>query len=299
MFFSLQIHYDGKKPAPNLKKKYNSIAHIFGGNTTALERFLLDRKIKGPCWLTLKQFSLNPAPISWCNSDVTVNDSKSIVLTEEPKPAPPPPLTLLTLNVRTALNPKTLKNEICMISMLVHNRFHIDRRAPQPAFNRSMCGITRPVMAAWPFDLKAKLAKFNAINVVKHDNERGLLMWFLAMYQQVDADLIVTFDAIDCQLDVITDRISTLKVPQWSRLGRVRLSAHSSGRKWLDYFAGRMVCDVKRTASEEKIKARSYDLQTLCQAVLEIKENERMDVNDEDLLQFFETGKPISYTIEL
>uniref|UniRef100_A0A0K8W209 DNA polymerase n=2 Tax=Bactrocera latifrons TaxID=174628 RepID=A0A0K8W209_BACLA len=295
----MEIHYDGKKPPPNLKKKYNSIAHIFGANTTALERFLLDRKIKGPCWLTLNQFSVNPAPISWCNSDVTVNDPKSIILTEEPKPAPPPPLTLLTLNVRTALNPKTLKNEICMISMLVHNRFHIDRRAPQPAFNRSMCGITRPIMAAWPFDLKAKLAKFKAINVVKHDNERALLMWFLAMYQQVDADLIVTFDAIDCQLDVITDRISALKVPQWSRLGRVRLSAHGSGRKWLDFFAGRMVCDVKRTASEEKIKARSYDLQTLCQAVLEIKENERMDVNDEDLLQLFETGDGVLKLITL
>ncbi|XP_054745886.1 DNA polymerase alpha catalytic subunit [Anastrepha obliqua] len=295
----MEIHYDGKKPPPNLKKKYNSIAHIFGANSTALERFLLDRKIKGPSWLILKQFRTNPAPISWCNTDVSVSEPKSIMLADDPKPLPPPPLTLLTLNVRTALNPKTLKNEICMISMLVHNRFHIERRAPQPAFNRSMIGITRPVMVAWPFDLKAKLSQFKAINVAKHENERALLMWFLAMYQQVDADLIVTFDAIDCQLDVITDRIATLKVPQWSRLGRVRLSANNSGRKWLECFAGRMVCDVKRTASEEKIKARSYDMQTLCQAVLEIKENERMDVNDEDLLQMFETGNGVLKLITL
>ncbi|XP_067613903.1 DNA polymerase alpha catalytic subunit [Eurosta solidaginis] len=295
----MEIHYDGKKPAPNLKKKYNSIAHIFGANTTALERFLLDRKIKGPCWLTLKQFRKNSAPISWCNTDVSVSEPKLVILSEDVKPQSPPPITLLTLNVRTALNSKTLKNEICMISMLVHNRFHIDRRAPQPAFNRSMCGITRPVMAAWPFDLKAKLAQFKAISVAKHDNERSLLMWFLAMYQQIDADLIVTFDAIDCQLDVITDRIATLKVPQWSRLGRVRLSAYMSGKKWLEYFAGRMVCDVKRTAAEEKIKARSYDLQTLCQAVLDIKENERMDVNDEDLLQMFETGDGVLKLITL
>ncbi|XP_017466607.1 PREDICTED: DNA polymerase alpha catalytic subunit [Rhagoletis zephyria] len=295
----MEIHYDGKKPPPNLKKKYNSIAHIFGANTTAMERFLLDRKIKGPCWLTLNQFRANPAPISWCNTDVSVSEPKGVTLSEDPKPQPPPPLTLLTLNVRTALNPKTLKNEICMISMLVHNRFHIDRPAPQPAFNRSMCGFTRPVMAAWPYDLKAKLAQFKAINVAKHDNERALLMWFLAMYQQIDADLIVTFDAIDCQLDVITDRIATLKVGQWSRLGRVRLSAYTSGRKWLEHFAGRMVCDVKRTASEEKIKARSYDLQTLCQAVLEIKENERMDVNDEDLLQMFETGDGVLKLVTL
>lgn len=227
--------------------------------------------------------------MSWCKTDVTVLDPKQIILSEDPKPVPPPPITLLTINVRTALNPKTLKNEVCMISMLVHNRFHIDKPAPTPAFNRHMCGLTRPSNRNWPFDMMAKLATYKSTKIAKHDSERALLCWFLAQYQLIDADLVVTHDALDCQLDVLADRIVTQKIPQWSRLGRLRMS-QVFGKKLLDFFIGRMVCDVKRSA-EECIKSRSYDMETLCQNVLKIKENERMEVNDEDLQEMYETGK--------
>uniref|UniRef100_A0A1B0BBM8 DNA polymerase n=1 Tax=Glossina palpalis gambiensis TaxID=67801 RepID=A0A1B0BBM8_9MUSC len=293
----MEVHYDGKTPIPNLKRKYRSIAHIFGANTTSLERFLLDRKIKGPCWLKLKQYTLNPAPMSWCKTDLSVSEPKYVLLAEDTKPAPPPPLTLLTLNVRTVVNPKSLKNEICMISMLVHSRFHIDKKAPQPAFNRHMCGFTRPAICNWPFDLNVKLSKFTATKAFKHDSERALLSWFLAQYQQIDADLLVTHDAMDCQFDVIADRIVTLKIPQWSRLGRLRMTI-AFGKKMLDFYVGRMVCDVKRSA-EECIRSRSYDLQTLCQNVLKIKETDRLDITQEDLLDMYETGDGVLKLITL
>ncbi|KAH8359207.1 hypothetical protein KR093_005263, partial [Drosophila rubida] len=295
----LEVHYDGKNSAPSaLAKKYDSIAHIFGSTTNALERFLLDRKIKGPCWLQISGFSVNAAPISWCKTDLTVADPKNVeVLLEQGKPTPPPAITLLSLNVRTSMNPKTLKNEICMISMLTHNRFHIDKPAPQPAFNRHMCALTRPAVSSWPFDLNLQLTKYKSTKIYKHDSERALLSWFLAQYQQIDADLIVTFDALDCQLNVITDQIVALKIPQWSRMGRLRFS-QSFGKRLLDHFVGRMVCDVKRSA-EECIRARSYDLQTLCQQVLKLQESERMDVNADDLLEMYEKGENITKLISL
>ncbi|KAH8419158.1 hypothetical protein KR222_006936, partial [Zaprionus bogoriensis] len=295
----LEVHYDGKKPAPNVaNKKYDSIAHIFGSTTNALERFLLERKIKGPGWLQISGFNVNPAPISWCKMDLTVSEPKNVeVLLEQGKPTPPPAITLLTLNVRTSMNPKTMRNEICMISMLTHNRFHIDKPAPQPAFNRHMCALTRPAVSSWPFDLNLQLAKYKSTRIYKHDSERALLSWFLAQYQQIDADLIVTFDALDCQLNVITDQIVALKIPQWSRMGRLRFT-QSFGKRLLDHFVGRMVCDVKRSA-EECIRARSYDLQTLCQQVLKLQETERMDVNADDLLEMYEKGENITKLISL
>ncbi|KAL7728991.1 hypothetical protein ACLKA6_019827 [Drosophila palustris] len=295
----LEVHYDGKKAAPSVaNKKYDSIAHIFGTSTNALERFLLERKIKGPCWLQISGFNVNPAPISWCKTDLTVSEPKNVeVLLEQGKPSPPPAITLLALNVRTSMNPKTLKNEICMISMLTHNRFHIDKPAPQPAFNRHMCALTRPAVSSWPFDLNLQLAKYKSTKIYKHDSERALLSWFLAQYQQIDADLIVTFDAMDCQLNVITDQIVALKIPQWSRMGRLRLT-QSFGKRLLDHFVGRMVCDVKRSA-EECIRARSYDLQALCQQVLKLQESERMDVNADDLLEMYEKGENITKLISL
>ncbi|EDW81452.1 uncharacterized protein Dwil_GK12074 [Drosophila willistoni] len=296
----LEVHYDGKKPAPNVaNKKYDSIAHVFGTTTNSLERFLLDRKIKGPGWLQISGFKTSPAPMSWCKTDVTIIEPKNVELFHEKgkAAAAPPPLTLLALNVRTSMNPKTLKNEICMISMLTHNRFHIDRPAPQPAFNRHMCALTRPAVTNWPFDLQLQLGKYKSTKIYKHDSERALLSWFLAQYQQIDPDLIVTFDAMDCQLNVITDQIVALKIPQWSRMGRLRLT-QSFGRRLFDHFVGRMVCDVKRSA-EECIRARSYDMQTLCQQVLKLQESERMDVNADDLLEMYEKGENITKLISL
>lgn len=36
-----------------MKVRYLTFSHIFGTTSTALEEFLLDRKIKGPCWLDI------------------------------------------------------------------------------------------------------------------------------------------------------------------------------------------------------------------------------------------------------
>ncbi|BFF89313.1 DNA polymerase alpha catalytic subunit [Drosophila madeirensis] len=295
----LEVHYDGKKPAPNVaNKKYDSIAHIFGASTNALERFLLERKIKGPCWLQISGFKAPPALMSWCKTELIVAEPKNVELVQDKgKPAAPPALTLLALNVRTSINPKTMKNEICMISMLTHNRFCVDRPPPQPAFNRHMCALTRPAVVSWPFDLNIELAKYKSTKIYKHDSERALLSWFLAQYQQIDADLVVTFDAMDCQLNIITDQIVALKIPQWSRMGRLRLK-DSFGKRLLDHFVGRMVCDVKRSA-EECIRARSYDLQALCLQVLKLQESERMEVNADDLLEMYERGESITKLISL
>lgn len=34
--------------------KGETFSHVFGTNTSSLEMFLMNRKIKGPCWLEVK-----------------------------------------------------------------------------------------------------------------------------------------------------------------------------------------------------------------------------------------------------
>lgn len=47
-----------------------TFSHVFGTNTGFLELFLIERKIKGPCWLNV----INPAQpkinSSWCKIEV-------------------------------------------------------------------------------------------------------------------------------------------------------------------------------------------------------------------------------------
>lgn len=289
----IEVRYDGKAPILNLTKKYKTISHIFGANSTSLESFLLECKIKGPCWLNIKNFKINENPFSWCKLELVCPSIKSIQVSDETnkRKQSPPELSVVTLNVRTAINPKTTKNEVVMISCLVNNKFALDKPAPSPPFNRHFCGFTRPISTNWPLDFNQKLSGFISTKTTKLDSERALLSWFLATFQNIDADLVVTHDANDCQLDVICDRIVAIKIPMWSRIGRLKITV-ATGKRFKDFFIGRMVCDVKASA-EELIKSRSYDLDALCTNVLKIKEGERKDISNDDLLSMFETSDGI------
>lgn len=183
-----------------------------------------------------------------------------------------------------------------MIACLVNTKFPVDKRPPNPPFTKHFCGFTRPSVQNWPIGLNEKLTAFKATKTTKLDSERALLSWFLATYKGIDPDLIVTHDMNDCQLDVICDRISALKLPMWSRIGRLSLSAMP--KKTKDYFVGRMVCDIKSSA-EELIKSRSYDLDTLCTNVLNLKEGERVDVSNDELYEMYESSENILKLITL
>ena len=51
----------------------------------------------------------------------------------------PPPLIVMTLQTRTAVNPKTHQNEIVMVSGLVHQKFCLDKAPPKPLFQYHFC----------------------------------------------------------------------------------------------------------------------------------------------------------------
>ncbi|XP_055704301.1 DNA polymerase alpha catalytic subunit isoform X2 [Phlebotomus papatasi] len=293
----IEVRYSGHLKAPlNTSKKYYSIAHIFGTSTTPLETFLLDSKIKGPCWLTIKHFQIRERPLTWSRVEMVVANSKSVCVAPE-KNQNPPPLSLMTLNVRSNLNMKTTKNEIVMISCLIQDRFPLDKPPPNPAFNRHLCGLTHPSHQGWPMDFAGKFKGYNKTKAKKFESERELLSWFLAIYQNTDPDLIVTHDAADCQLDVIFERIITLKIPNWSRIGRLRKTVVDSKRHQ-DNFTGRMICDVKKSA-EELIKSRSYDLGTLCTEVLKIQEEDRIEISNDDIHFMYESSDEILKLITL
>lgn len=279
--------YNASHPAPDTKKVFNTIEHIFGCNTNPLEVFLLQRKIKGPAWITVQNYAVTKVQQStWCNLAITCPNPSSICVANDIK-IPAPPLVIVTLYVRTALHPKTQTNEIVMITCMVNNRFSIDKKPPEKPYTNHFCGFTRPSSQNWPIvGMNDAITKFKAMKATKLDSERALLSWFLATFKNLDADLIVTHDASDCQLDIICDRLQAIKLPMWSRIGRLNLSAQP--KRFKDCFVGRMICDVKSSA-EELIRARSYDLNSLCQQVLKMKEDERIEVSNDEMHEMYES----------
>ncbi|KAG5673797.1 hypothetical protein PVAND_003814 [Polypedilum vanderplanki] len=290
----LEVVYSGKYPTPNLKNKYSTIAHIFGTNTSPIETFILERKIKGPCWLDVKNFKVVEASSSWTKNQITCPDINCISVSTEQKP--PPPLTIATLNVKCILNSTNNRNEIVQLSCLVNDSFHLDK-PNEKLVTRQFTGITRPSNKNWPIDIMSAISNFKRFKIFKFDNERALLTWFLSVYQNIDPDLIVTFDSNDCQLDIICNRITLLKIPNWSRIGRLKIN-QIPGKKVMEFFIGRMVCDVKLSA-QELIKSRSYDLGTLCQRILKIKEDERQEILYDNIPYAYDASSSIIEFMEI
>ncbi|KAJ8955593.1 hypothetical protein NQ318_001423 [Aromia moschata] len=102
--------------------------------------FLLDRKIKGPCWLDISNPVPVTNPISWCKFEVNCQKVVDLKITLSEKPLPPPPLVVMAINLRSVINPKTLSNEVLMVSCLTHTKYAVDKQSPNPPFQQHFCG---------------------------------------------------------------------------------------------------------------------------------------------------------------
>ncbi|XP_039745237.1 DNA polymerase alpha catalytic subunit [Pararge aegeria] len=294
----LEVKYSATIAPPPTNKKYLTFSHAFGTNTSALETFLLERKIKGPCWLEVKQVENVQAKVSWCKMEAACDKIEHVNVIRNDSDLEPPPIVIAALNMRTTTDPKTNKTKILMLSCLSHNSFPIHKPPPSPPFNQHFCVMTK-CNEIWPLDLKQHLPQYKATKLTKCDTERELLNYFMVQFWKLDPDLVVGHDLQGFQQDLLIGNILDLHIPNWSRLGRLKRSV-APQKKFAarDAFLGRLVCDIKLSAME-LIRARSFDLDTLCVNVLKIKEGERVDVALEDLPRYYESSNDLLQLVTL
>ena len=80
----LKIKYDSTMPSLPNNMTGNTFECLFGANQSLLELLILKRKIKGPCWLTIK----NPQRVTdmkktWCRQEIRIEDPKHIEISLE------------------------------------------------------------------------------------------------------------------------------------------------------------------------------------------------------------------------
>jgi DNA polymerase alpha subunit A len=181
-------------------------------------------------------------------------------------------------------------------------------------FDEIFSVVTKPSEGKWPFDYNSALGKtsnFKATTLHKVDSERALLSLLLALLYKADPDLLVGHDIASFDLPTLLTRLSILKVENWSRLGRLRRANkmenfgvsravqilkplftrlfifQNKSYQAKTAVSGRLVCDIKLSA-QELIKSRSYDLDTLCETILKIPENQRVVFSIEDIRSSYE-----------
>ncbi|KAK4879037.1 hypothetical protein RN001_007183 [Aquatica leii] len=296
----LEIRYSAKSPRldPEIcKDGGKTFSTVFGSKSSFLEIFLLERKIKGPCWLDIVNAEPIQNPLSYCKFEVRCSKAVDVSIVSDV--IPPPPLLLLTVNLKTAINPKTMNNEIVMMSFLIHSAYAVDKKPPNPLFEQHFCVFTRIGDQVLPYDIHDCLQKFKATRVQKMDSERALLNYFLAQVVKIDPDVIVGHDMLDYQIGLICERLLQCKINQISRLSKVKRSDVPNKRLLeKELFVGRLVCDIK-LSSKELIKSRSYDLAALCENILKIKEGEREEVEIDEIAKFYQSSLDLLKLITL
>uniref|UniRef100_A0A7N8X612 Polymerase (DNA directed), alpha 1 n=1 Tax=Mastacembelus armatus TaxID=205130 RepID=A0A7N8X612_9TELE len=183
----LEVRYSAEFPALPSDIKGATFSHVFGTNTSSLEHFLLSRKIKGPCWLDIQTPQLNSQPVSWCKVEAVALRSDLVTVVKD---LSPPPLTVMSISLKTTQNPKTHHNEIVSLAALIHYQFHMDKAPPKPPYQNHFCVVSKPADCIFPYDFKEAVRKKNG-KVEIAATERTLLGFFLAKMHKIDPDVLV------------------------------------------------------------------------------------------------------------
>lgn len=139
-----------------------------------------------------------------------------------------------------------------------------------------------------------RLENIKQTKVIRCDTELDLLEKFLEIVHTYDPDILIGNDC-GFKFDVLVSKILSLKVKNWSRLGKIKrliqpyfkvfvyflflillaffyvfdftLFALQGKINLGQFFAGRPICDITTSAKELNLKVKSYDLPALCVAV--------------------------------
>ncbi|XP_022101936.1 DNA polymerase alpha catalytic subunit-like [Acanthaster planci] len=295
-----EVRYGAEYPQLPSDLEGETFSCAFGTNTSSLEHLLLERKMRGPCWLDIKMPQVPAQQVSWCKIEVFINKQDNITVVKD---VSPPPLVVMTISLRTLLNQATHQNEVIAVAALVHHKFPMDKAPPKPPFQQHLCAISKPSDCIFPYDLKDTIKKQKS-KVEIMPTERALLGYFLAKIHKIDPDVIVGHDIFGFDLDVLLHRITANKVPHWSRIGRLKranmpkLTSGYGGKAGTfsekNATCGRFISDIKISA-RELIRCKSYDLSELTKQVLK---KERQEIPYEEFRNMYSTSRHLMYFIE-
>ncbi|CAG0899220.1 unnamed protein product [Cyprideis torosa] len=189
-------------------------------------------------------------------------------------PPAPPPLSLMSITVRTAVNMSSLAHEIVSVACVRNANFPLDKAPPKPAFDgQHWIVLSKPSDCAWPYDLKnyADLSAHVKSQVHRRNTENEVLALLLREINAFDPDIIMSHDLAGHDLEVILHRLQALKTPRWDKIGRLRrhgaLKLPTSRLHAEQFVPGRLLCDLQ-TSAKELIKAKTYDLPSLCAVIM-------------------------------
>ena len=232
--------------------KGDTYSHVFGTTTALFEQFVLWKQVMGPCWLKIEQAefaSLNNA--SWCKFEIQVESPKAIAALKDSDNLDAPPLTFMSIALRTTLNVKENRQEILVASARIYENISLTEKTRTEDLPCKTYTIMRPVDGSFPVGFEA-LTKKQRGTIMLEKTESMVLAKFLALIERSDPDVFMGHQLQDVDYPILLSRFRELKTPGWHRIGRMRRSEwpKNMGKGGGSFFterqlvSGRLLCDV-------------------------------------------------------
>ena len=232
--------------------KGETFSHVFGTSTALFEQFVLWKNIMGPCWLKIEDADFTAVHnASWCKLELQVSKPSLIVPLGETENMDAPPLTFMSMALRTTLNVEENKQEILIASARVYENVLLsDTTSPEKMPCRTFT-VMRPSESTYPVGFEA-MAKRQRGTIMLEKNEPLLLSKFLALLEKSDPDVLMGHQLQDVDYSILLSRMRERKTPGWHRIGRMKRSEwpKSMGKGGGSFFAerqlvsGRFLCDI-------------------------------------------------------
>jgi DNA polymerase alpha subunit A len=301
----LKVVYNSQFPALPLKLCGKTFSHVFGVRSSPMELFFLERRLMGPCWLTVSNAvsaAENNVSVSWAKSEFYVDSPKHVeVIPSLDAPDFVPTLKTMSLSIKTVLDPNSHTHEIVMVSALTHNAVHLDGPTPNETQLSHFTAMRPLTGTSLPFDMQRTLTATRSRTQIC-GNEFGLLNFVLAQIHMEDPDILVGHDLHGFMIEALLHRFQRLKIPNWSKIGRLKKtkipkSSAGGGFSVVDQgvASGRLLVDTL-VSSKELIREKTYSLTHLAKTQLSIV---RREVDVHKTRECFVNTKDIMNLIQL
>lgn len=224
---------------------------VFGTTTALFEQFVLWRNIKGPCWLKIEGADFKASNSSWCKLEVQVSKPGLVTALGDAEDMEAPPLTLMSISLRTTLNVKDNKQEILMASARIYENVSLKDTTPAEKLPSKTFTVIRPHGQAFPIGFEAETKKHRGV-IRAERTEQALLSVFLAKLQIADPDVLMGHQLESTDYSILLNRMRERKTPQWHKIGRMKRAdwPKNMGKLGGSFFAerqlvaGRLLCDL-------------------------------------------------------
>ena len=288
----LKLLYPYDKPTLPMDTTGETFSRVFGTNTALFEQFVLWKNIMGPCWLKIEGANFNAVNnASWCKFECLVDKPSLITPLGDSDNLEAPPLTLMSISLRTKTNLKDNKQEILVASARVYENVSLTDTTPPEKLPCRTFTVMRPD-GDYPIGFKHEVEKHRGL-IKMEKNEAGLLSVFLALLQRADPDVLIGHRLEDVDYSTLLSRMRERKTPGWHRIGRLKRSEwpKNIGKGGGSFFAerqlaaGRLMCDLANDLGKSMMRqCQAWSLDEMCELYLG-GDNKRRDLDYDTALR--------------